>query len=294
MGHFNPEAISPDVIPHPEDGTVDINYKVEERANDQVELSGGWGAGMFVGTVGLKFSNFSVRNIFNKSAWRPLPTGDGQTLSLRAQTNGTYYNSYNFSFTEPWLGGKKPNSFTISVYYAKQTSGNQNYDYGDYNPYGTYGYGGAGAYGGYGYNQYSGYNYGYNPFDYEITEKMGVFGAAAGLGYRLKWPDDFFTMYHELSYQLYTLTNWKYFLFQNGRSNNISFKTIFGRNSTDNPLYTRTGSNFSFMLQFTPPWSLFSNKNYADPNLSSEDRYRYIEYHKWVFKGDVYTPVSFR
>ena len=129
MGHFNPETIKPDVVPHPEDGTVDINYELEERANDQIELSGGWGAGMFVGTVGLKFSNFSIRNIGNGKAWKPLPTGDGQALSLRAQTNGTYYQSYSFSFTEPWLGGKKPNSFTFSVYYTKQTSGNQDYNY---------------------------------------------------------------------------------------------------------------------------------------------------------------------
>jgi outer membrane protein insertion porin family len=295
MGHFNPETIVPDVVPHPEDGTVDINYKLEERANDQVELSGGWGAGMFVGTVGLKFSNFSIRNIGNKSAWRPLPTGDGQTLSLRAQTNGTYYNSYSFSFTEPWLGGKKRDSFTLSLFYTKQTSGNQNYDYGGYNPYGGYGSGGYGSYGGYGYNPYSPYGgggAGYNPYNYEITEKMGVVGGAAGLGYVLQWPDNFFTIYHELSYQLYILQNWKYFIFQNGRSNNVSFKTVLGRNSTDNPLYTRTGSNFSFMLQITPPWSLFSKTNYADPNLSEEDRYRYIEYHKWVFKGDLYTPVS--
>jgi outer membrane protein insertion porin family len=289
MGHFNPETISPDVIPHPEDGTVDINYKLEERANDQVELSGGWGAGMFVGTVGLKFSNFSVRNIPNKSAWKPLPTGDGQTLTLRAQTNGSYYNSYNFSFTEPWLGGKKPNSFTLSVFYSKQTSGNQSYNYGGYDPYGGYGYDPYGGYGGYsGY----GYGYGYNPYEYEITEKMGVVGAAVGLGYRLKWPDDFFTMYHEISYQLYILENWKYFFFQNGRSNNISFKTVFGRNSTDNPLYTRSGSNFSLMVQVTPPWSLFNHINYADKTLSEEERYRYIEYHKWVFKGDNYTTLN--
>jgi outer membrane protein insertion porin family len=295
MGHFNPETIKPDVVPHPEDGTVDINYELEERANDQVELSGGWGAGMFVGTVGLKFSNFSVRNIGNPSAWRPLPTGDGQTLSLRAQTNGSYYNSYNFSFVEPWLGGKKPNSFSLSVYYSKQTSGNQNYNYGASDPYGSYGgYGGGyGGYGGYGgQGGYGGYGGGYNPYNYEITQSMGVVGASIGLGYRLKWPDDFFTMYHELSYQLYVLKNWQYFFFQNGRSNNISFKTVFGRNSTDSPLYTRKGSNFSFMVQVTPPWSLFTKKDYSNPNLSQEDRYQYIEYHKWVFKGDVYTPLN--
>jgi len=290
LGHFNPETISPDVVPHQEDGTVDINYKVEERANDQVELSGGWGAGMFVGTVGLKFSNFSVRNIPNKSAWRPLPTGDGQTLSLRAQTNGSYYNSYSFSFTEPWLGGKKPNSFNLSLFYSKQTSGNQSYDYGGYNPYSYYGYDPYSSYGS-GYGNY-GSGYGYNPYEYEITQKMSVMGGAVGLGYKLKWPDDFFTLYHELSYQLYVLTNWKYFFFSNGKSNNISFKTVFGRNSTDNPLYTRTGSNFSLMVQVTPPWSLFDHKNYADPNMTEEEKYRYIEYHKWVFKADNFTPLN--
>jgi len=279
MGHFNPETIKPDVVPHPEDGTVDINYELEERANDQVELSGGWGAGMFVGTVGLKFSNFSVRNITNGKAWKPLPTGDGQSLSLRAQTNGSYYQSYSFAFTEPWLGGKKPNSFTFSLMYSKQTSGDQQYNY-------------AGNYG----SSYGGLNnvYGssYNQYNYQITQRMNVLGGAIGLGYRLKWPDDFFTVYHEISDQLYNLTNWKYFFFQNGKSNNLSFKTVFGRNSTDSPLYTRMGSNFSFMLQFTPPYSLFSNKDYSDPNLTSQERYRLIEFYKCVFKGDVYTPLS--
>ena len=292
MGHFNPETIKPDVVPHPEDGTVDINYELEERANDQIELSGGWGAGMFVGTVGLKFSNFSVRNIPNGKAWKPLPTGDGQALSLRAQTNGSYYQSYSFSFTEPWLGGRKPNSFTFSVYYSKQTSGDQAYNYtGNYGGLGSgYGYGSS-----YGSMYGSGYgsSYGsYNPYDYAITQKMGVIGASVGLGYRLKWPDDYFTVYHELSYQLYVLENWKYFFFQNGKSNNLSFKTVFGRNSTDNPLYTKTGSNFSFMLQFTPPYSLFSNKDYGSSTLTAEERYRFIEFHKWVFKGDVYTPLN--
>ncbi len=287
MGHFNPETIKPDVIPHPEDGTVDINYELEERANDQIELSGGWGAGMFVGTVGLKFSNFSVRNIPNKKAWKPLPTGDGQAVSLRAQTNGSYYQSYSFSFTEPWLGGKKPNSFTFSVYYSKQTSGDQAYNYtGNYSGYGS-GYGMG--YGGYGSGYGSSY---YNPYSYVITQKMGVIGGALGLGYRLKWPDDFFTVYHELSYQLYVLENWQYFFFKNGRSNNLSFKTVFGRNSTDNPLYTKQGSNFSFMLQFTPPYSLFSNKDYSSSTLTAEERYSLIEFHKWVFKGDVFTPLS--
>jgi outer membrane protein insertion porin family len=302
MGHFNPETIKPDVLPHPEDGTVDINYELEERANDQIELSGGWGAGMFVGTVGLKFSNFSIRNIPNKKAWKPLPTGDGQAVSLRAQTNGSYYQSYSLSFTEPWLGGKKPNSFTFSLYYSKQTSGNQSYNYtGNYSGYGS-GYGGGGyggggyGGGGYGGGGYGGGGYGgggyYNPYNYVITQKMGVIGGSIGLGYRLKFPDDFFTVYHEMSYQLYVLDNWQYFFFKNGTSHNFSFKTVFGRNSTDNPLYTKRGSNFSFMLQFTPPYSLFSNKDYSSPMLTSEERYNLIEFHKWVFKGDVFTPLS--
>lgn len=287
LGHFNPENMNPNVVPHPEDGTVDIEYQLEERANDQIELSGGWGAGMFVGTVGLKFSNFSVRNIFNKEAWRPLPTGDGQTLSLRAQTNGSYYQSYSFSFVEPWLGGKKPNSFNLSVYYSKQTSGNSDYYYGGYNPYSSY-YPGS-----YGSSYGGGYGGGYgNYYDYEITEQMSVFGAALGLGYRLSWPDDYFTVYHELAYQLYNLENWQYYLFTNGKSHNLSFKTVIGRNSIDNPLYTRSGSNFSLSLQITPPWSLFSDKDFSDPDMPQEERYEFIEYHKWLFKGDVYTPVS--
>lgn len=292
MGHFNPETIKPDVIPHQEDGTVDINYELEERANDQIELSGGWGGGMFVGTVGLKFSNFSVRNIGNLKAWKPLPTGDGQTLTLRAQTNGTYYQSYSFSFTEPWLGGKKPNSFTLSLYYSKQTSGNQDYYYGSgYGGYGSsYGYGGYGGYGsGYGNGYYNDY---YNQYDYEITEKMGVFGGSIGLGYRLKWPDDFFTVYHEFSYQRFILDNWKYFFFQNGTSNILSFKTVLGRNSTDSPLYTRSGSNFSLSVAATPPFSLISGKDYSDENMETSERYKFIEYHKWIFKGDVYTPIT--
>jgi outer membrane protein insertion porin family len=297
MGHFNPEAIKPDVVPHPEDGTVDINYELEERANDQIELSGGWGGGMFVGTVGLKFSNFSVRNIGDRKAWRPLPTGDGQTLSLRAQTNGTYYQSYSFSFTEPWLGGRKPNSFTFSIYYSKQTSGNSAYNYGAGGYGSSYGggYGGyGGGYGGYGgYGGSSGYG-GYNQFNYAITEQMGVLGASTGLGYRLKRPDSYFTLYHELSYQRYILDNWKYFIFQNGTSNTLAFKTVFGRNSVDNPLYSRRGSNFSLSVALTPPYSLITGKDYSNVDMLPEERYKMVEYHKWGFKADVYTPLQSR
>jgi len=313
LGHFDPEAINPDVKPHPENGTVDINYQLVEKANDQVELSGGWGANMFVGTIGLKFSNFSVRNIFHKEAWRPLPTGDGQALSLRAQTSGKFYKSYSLTFTEPWLGGKKPNSFTLSLSYSVVNySANNSYsnsqdpysqygsNYGGSSSYGGLGgyggYGGYGGLGGYGYDQGTNYSYGVSASDQiQITS-----AAALGYGYRLSWPDDYFTMYHELSFQHYNLQNmagYYYFLSDgtgngNGGFNNFSLKTAFGRNSIDNPLYTRSGSSFTLSLQLTPPYSLLNGVDYSDPKLTNQQRYQWIEYHKWLFKGDWYSPMS--
>lgn len=312
LGHFDPEAINPDVRPHPENGTVDINYELVEKANDQIELSGGWGANMFVGTVGLKFSNFSVRNILNKEAWRPLPTGDGQSLSLRAQTSGKFYKSYSFTFTEPWFGGRKPNSFTVSFSHSKVNYSANTSSYGSgYDPYSSYGgYGGyGGGYGsyspyGYGYGYGTGYDYGTNyTYDTQAStdDQIQITSAAAiGYGYRLTWPDDYFTMYHELSFQHYKLQNMAgYYYFLNdgtgsgdGGFNNFSFKTAFGRNSMDNPLYTRRGSNFSLSLQFTPPYSLWNGVDYSDPTLTNEERYKWIEYHKWMFKGDWYSPLS--
>ena len=321
LGHFDPEAINPDVRPHPENGTVDIDYQLVEKANDQIELSGGWGANMFVGTLGLKFSNFSVRNIMNKEAWRPLPTGDGQSLSLRAQTSGKFYKSYSITFTEPWFGGKKPNSFTFSFSHQKVNySANNSYSsmYNDPYGYGGYGGGGYGGYGGgyspYGYGGYSpyGYGYGYNTgYDYgtnytyndqsSASDQIQITTTAAiGYGYRLTWPDDYFTMYHELSFQHYKLQNMAgYYYFLNdgtgsgdGGFNNFSFKTAFGRNSMDNPLYTRSGSSFSLSLQFTPPYSLWNGVDYSDPTLTNEERYKWIEYHKWMFKGDWFSPIS--
>jgi outer membrane protein insertion porin family len=318
LGHFDPEAINPDVRPHPENGTVDINYELVEKANDQIELSGGWGANMFVGTIGLKFSNFSVRNIFNKEAWRPLPTGDGQALSLRAQTSGKFYKSYSFTFTEPWFGGRKPNSFTISFSHSKVNySANNSYSSMYNDPYSSGGYGGG--YGGYGggygssYGGYSPYGYGYggygSSYDYgtnytysnqsSASDQIQITSAASiGYGYRLSWPDDYFTMYHEVSFQHYQLQNmagYYYFLNDgtgtgNGGFNNFSFKTAFGRNSMDNPLYTRRGSSFTLSLQLTPPYSLLNGVDYSKVGLS--ERYKWIEYHKWMFKGDWYSPLS--
>jgi outer membrane protein insertion porin family len=296
LGHFDPEAISPDVRPHPENGTVDIEYKLTEKANDQIELSGGWGANMFVGTLGLKFSNFSARNIFNKEAWRPLPTGDGQSLSLHFQTSGKFYKNYSFSFTEPWFGGKKPNSFTISYSHSKVNySASRLYN----NMYNNYSYNG---YSNYGYSPYGYGNYGYGSAtssNSDEADQIQITSAiAVGYGYRLKWPDDFFTLYHELSFQHYKLQNmagYYYFLNDgtsqgNGGFNNFSIKTAFGRNSVDNPLYSRKGSSFTLSLQFTPPYSLLNGIDYSKVGL--QERYKWIEYHKWLFKGDWFTPVT--
>uniref|UniRef100_UPI0035635FDE outer membrane protein assembly factor BamA n=1 Tax=Mangrovibacterium sp. TaxID=1961364 RepID=UPI0035635FDE len=295
LGHFDAEAINPVPIPHPEDGTVDIKYELQEKANDQIELSGGWGAGMFVGTVGLRFSNFSVRNILNKEAWRPLPTGDGQTLSIKAQTSGKFYNSYSLSFIEPWLGGKKPNSLSLSFSRSKVNYSANNYYNSSYSPYGS-GYSSYGS--SYGYGSY--YGYGYEDTDSSDDQVQVTSSVALGYGYRLKWPDDFFTMYHEVSFQHYNLknmANYYYFLSDDdddgsGQFHNFSFKTTFGRNSVDQPLFPRNGSEFSLALQFTPPFSLLNGVDYSSADLTSEERYKWIEYHKWKFKGAWYTPIS--
>jgi outer membrane protein insertion porin family len=332
LGHFDPEAINPDVRPSPEDGTVDIEYQLQEKANDQIELSGGWGAGMFVGSVGLKFANFSARNILNREAWRPLPTGDGQTLSLRYQTSGRYYRTVSLSFIEPWLGGKKPNSFSLSLshsrinysankyyqsynpYYGGYGGGYSPYGYGGgYSPYGYGGYGGGYSpygggygydpygYGGYygGYPQYQ-YNYGSESDNEENDQIWETTALAMGYGYRLSFPDDYFTVYHELSFEHYLLQNMgSYFYFLadeqgnvNGTFNNFSFKTVFGRNSVDNPLYSRNGSQFSLTLKATPPFSLFSGTDSSSPTVTNEEKFKWIEYHKWLFKGQVFNPLS--
>ena len=282
LGHFDPEKINPEVLPNQEDGTVDLVYNLEEKANDQIELSGGWGAGMFVGSIGLKFSNFSIRNVFNKDAWRPLPTGDGQTLSLRAQTNGKFYQSYSISFIEPWLGGKRPNSLSVSAYYSIQTGVSRSY----YNPYS---YNPYSSYGGYGYGS-SYYNY---DRDAIPSQYMKILGTSVGYGKRLSWPDDWFSVYFEASYQRYDLKDWNYFIMQNGISNNLSFKAILSRRSIDNPIYTRSGSDFSVGLEITPPYSAFSSKPHDYwATAPQEERYKNIEYHKWTFKGAIFKPLD--
>ena len=278
MGQFDPEAIMGEggysVVPNQMNNTVDLVYNVTEKPSSQLELSGGWGGNTFVATVGVSFNNFSTRRFFDKSAWRPVPLGDAQNLSIRFQTNGTYYTSLSASFSEPWLFGKKPTSLNMSLYYTRQT------------------------------NSYIYYNILNN------DEFMEVYGFAAGLGKRLKWPDNYFVLYNQLSWQTYRLQNWAYqFLFNTGISHNLSYTLSLSRNSTDQQIYPRTGSDFSASLQLTPPYSLLRKKDHGlldvdgnptkvgswkdiDYNYqTSQDRYKWIEYHKWSFKGAVYSKL---
>ncbi|MDR1866112.1 MAG: outer membrane protein assembly factor BamA [Bacteroidales bacterium] len=256
LGHFNPENLMPDIRPKPQNATVDIVYPLEEKANDQLELSAGFGGGMFIGRVGVRFNNFASSRLFDLRSWRPVPSGDGQTLGLSVQSNGKYYQSYNVTFVEPWLGGKKRNSFSISLYHSKIT--NQSY-----------------------YWQSEGAN------QYYKTS-----GVTVGLGKMLKWPDDWFSLSTEVTYMRYKVQDWPrsggyYSLpFSNGTSNNLNVGLTFGRNSQDQPIYPRRGSNVSLSLHITPPWSMFNSINYKSARVS--EKYRWIEYHKWIFKAAWY------
>jgi outer membrane protein insertion porin family len=295
IGYFNPEKISPNPIPKA-DGTVDIEYNVEEKPSDQIELSGGWGGYIgFVGTLGVTFNNFSARNITNLSAWKPLPAGDGQKLSVRFQANGASFQNYSLSFTEPWLGGKKPNSFSVtlsrSISYPykiqqyNQLSG-QGYGQGGYG--GGYGGGfGGGGYGGYG-GGYGGYGGGANlnaPTDSasqaQADAHFNSTSLSFSLGKRLKWPDDYFSLSNSLSFQLIDVKNLPYYGYPEGQSVSASFVTNFARNSIDNPTFPRSGSSFSLTASLTPPYSLFGGNN---SNL--------IEYHKWMFDASWFTPIT--
>ena len=278
MGQFDPEAIMGEggysIVPNPMNNTVDLVYNVTEKPSSQLELSGGWGGNTFVATVGVSFNNFSTRRFFDKTAWRPVPLGDAQNLSVRFQTNGTYYTSLSASFSEPWLFGKKPTSLNMSLYYTRQT------------------------------NSYIYYNILNN------DEYMEVYGFAAGIGKRLKWPDNYFVLYNQLSWQTYRLQNWAYqFLFNTGISHNLSYTLSLSRTSTDQQIYPRTGSDFSVSLQLTPPYSLLRKTDHGlldedgnptkvdswkkiDYNYqTSQDRYKWIEYHKWSFKGAIYSKL---
>ncbi len=252
LGFFDQETIDVNPIPNPADNTVDLEYIVEETSSDQIELSGGWGANRIIGTVGISFNNFSTRNLFNREAWRPLPTGDGQRLSLRAQTYGRGYISYSASFTEPWLGGNRPNALSVSFY---QTTHRRNLakthpDYGYYS----------------------------------------IIGSSVGLVKRLTVPDDYFFLQQSVNYQHYDILNSPIrFIFDNGQSNNLSYNIVFGRNSKDATLFPRRGSEVSLSLQLTPPYSLLRDKDYSD--VTAQEKYRWLEYHKWKFRGNWYTPI---
>lgn len=277
LGQFDPEAIMSEtgysIIPNQLDNTVDIVYNVTEKPSSQLEVSGGWGGNTFVATVGVSFNNFSTRRMFDKGAWRPVPLGDAQNLAFRFQTNGTYYTALTASFTEPWLFGKKPTSLNVGAYYTRQT------------------------------NSYLAINLLRN------DRQMEVFGFSASIGTRLKWPDNYFVLYNGLSWQTYRLTNWYsgYFIFDDGIAHNLSYSLNLVRNSTDQQIYPRQGSEFSFLLQLTPPFSLLRKYDYdADGNKvavgsykdvnynnwSARDRYKWIEYHKWKLSGTVYTKLA--
>ena len=292
MGHFDPEAVSPDVKPNYEDGTVDINWNLKQKSNDQIEFSLGWGQTGVIGRVGLKLNNFSMANLFRKKGERRgiMPIGDGEVISLGVQTNGRYYQSYNASYSTGWLGGKRPNQFSVGVSYSKMTSVSDNYyNSAVMNNYWNY-YGGVGSFG---TNNYENY---YDPDKY-----IQMLGANIGWGKRLRWPDDYFTLSVQLAYTRYMMKNWNYLMITNGASNNLNMSIALNRISTDNQLFPRRGSEFTVSLTLTPPWSVFNNKDYAnlakDVNSSTyqsevQEKYRWIEYHKWKFKSKTYTALT--
>jgi outer membrane protein insertion porin family len=263
LGYLDPEKMNVIPKPNPVDGTVDIEYVVGEKPSDQIELSGGYGGFSLIGTLGLTFNNFSTKNFFDKKAWTPLPSGDGQRLSLRAQTSGPIYNSINFSFTEPWLGGKKPNSFTFSTYYTHQAQGTK-----------------------YATNQ-NGMQI-ENPF----YQSLGIFGVTVGLGKRLTWPDDHFQYYQELAYQYYTVNDWPVFQgFTNGFANNIFYRGVLTRSSLDDLNFPKSGSKITLSTQVTPPYSWFNGKDYS--TLSTEEKFYFVEYNKWKFTAAWYNnPIG--
>jgi outer membrane protein insertion porin family len=289
MGHFNPEKITPDIKPNPENGTVDIAYNLETKGSDQVEFSAGYGGYTgIVGSIGLKFSNFAIQNIFKPETYRIVPQGEGQTLSLTARSNGPQYSSVSLSFLEPWFGGKRPNSLSTSIYYSTQSSMSDRY-LSSASASNALLYSGMGSTnGGLGTSSTAGLS------EIDPNKYMRTLGSSIGFGKRLNWPDDYFTFQAELSYQLFMLSNWHYSTFpmSDGKFNNISLGLTFSRSSIDNPIYTRSGSTFSLGLKVTPPYSSFNGVNYADPTLSAQDRYKFIEYHKWTFSGKTFTPIS--
>ncbi len=291
MGHFDPEQVNPDVQPNYEDGTVDINWNLVQKSNDQVEFSLGWGQTGIIGRIGLKLNNFSMRNLFNKNREHRgiMPVGDGETFSIGAQTNASYYQSYNASYSTSWFGGKRPIQFTVGAYYSKQTDVNSNYYnqalLNNYYYYSNYG---------------SSYNYNYENY-IDPDKYVKLLGVSVGWGKRLRWPDDYFQLSAELSYQRYMLRNWQYFIITDGNCNNLNLSLSLSRTSTDNQLFPRRGSEFLASVTLTPPWSAFDKKDYANLATNSksatykeeqQEKYRWVEYHKWKFKARTFTALT--
>lgn len=255
LGYFNEEKLNVNPLPDQANGTVDIEYTVEERPSDQIQLSGGFGGGRIIGTLGLTFNNFSVRKLFSGDWGGLLPSGDGQRLSISMQTNGRYYQNYSFSFSEPWLGGRKPQRLTVGFFSSRQTS--------------------------------------FNFFDTDPDELLAMNGVNIGLEKDLKWPDNYFKLGSVLSFERYKLNNWfsNSFIFNTGKAYTFSLTEQFSRTSLNHAIFPTSGSNISLSVQLTPPYSLFSNRDYSDPNLSLQDKYRLTEFHKWKFNSQWFTPV---
>ena len=292
-GHFNPENMDIRPEPNQENGTVDILFNLESKSNDQFEFSMGWGQTGIIGKVAIKFTNFSIKNLFYPNSYKGLvPQGDGQQLTISAQTNARYYQAYSISFLDPWFGGKRPNSLSVSAWYSRQTGVNSSYYNRNYMNNYLYSY--SGLYNtGYGYDNSYSYENAYDP-----NKFLQMIGVSVGFGKRLNWPDDYFTFQAELGYSWYYLKNWEYLYYmQNGTSNALTIGLTLARNSIDNPLYTRSGSNFSLNLQMTPPVSLFGNKDWKklseeNTTAAKKELYRWIEYWKLRFKARTYTPIN--
>jgi outer membrane protein insertion porin family len=298
MGHFNPENINWNIEPDPSSGTVDLGWGLESKSNDQIEFSLGYGQTGVIGKIGLKFANFCLANLFKKGGIRRgvIPQGNGETFSISGQTNGSYYQQYSIQYVNPWFGGKRPNTFSFSAFYSKQTDvSDRYYNSAYYDNYYNNMYGGGYGYGyGYGYGNYENY---YDPDKYQQ-----VFGVSIGWGKRLRWPDDYFMFSTELSYTRYMMKDWNYFsLMTNGNCNNLAIRLSLSRNSTDNQIYPRRGSEVQLSVAFTPPYSLWDGKDYA--NLANDvksstyakelqEKYSWIEYHKWKFKARTFTALS--
>ena len=253
MGHFDAEQLQPDIQPVSSD-KVNVNFPLVETASDQFNVAGGWGSGSFVGSVGITLNNLSTRNLFKKGTWTPYPMGQNQKFSISGQTNGTYYKAIAASFTDPWVGGHKPNSLTVSGHWSEQ-------------------------------------NNAYNVLQ-SATMYFRSFGLAAGLGKRLKWPDPNFSLYLEAQYTRYSLKNWNYFIMSNGVANELSFKVALSRSTVDQPIYPRSGSEFSAVLTLTPPYSLWDGRDYSDSSMPDRTRYKWIEYHRWQFNARWFLPIS--